>query len=136
MPSPLSNGFLHLEYIWYPPPIWQAPLALFQPSKFPLGVIGIADNSTNLANIQSQFNAEIAQLFSSNTPFPLSQNCYVFEDEASPTTDSETPPGVIVIPTIMGNKEIYVGTLIAELCSSILSEFANIVSNSQALPVR
>ncbi|GJJ12127.1 hypothetical protein Clacol_006368 [Clathrus columnatus] len=131
MPSPLSNGFLHLEYVSHPPPIWQAPLTLFRPSEFPLGIIGIADDSSNLTEIQSQFNAEIAQLFSANSFFPLSQNCYVFEDEEptkriSPTTESEIPPGLIVIPKIMGHKNVYVGTLIAELCSGILTEFANI----------
>lgn len=138
MPPPLSKGFLHLQYTSYPPPTWQTPLTLFRPSEFPLGIIGIAESSSKLTDVQSQFNAEISQLFPSHPLFPLSQNCYLFEDEngANPVVESEIPPGIAVIPKIMGHKNIYIGTLIAELCSSILGEFSNIVSDQQHFPFR
>ena len=37
-------------------------------------------------------------------------------------------PGLVVIPSMMGNKKLYIGTLLAELCSNILGEFSIIVS--------
>ena len=137
MPAPLSTGYLHLSYPSHPPPIWHAPLAMFRPSDFPLGIIGISEGSasTSLSSILAQFNAEVAQLFPANHMFPLAQNCYVFEgeDTNAPINMNESHPGMVVIPNIMGNKELYIGTLIAELCSTILGEFANLVSSSSCL---
>lgn len=131
MPPPLSPGHLHLTYLSYPLPLWHAPLAVFKPSDFPLGIIGISEGSasTSLSNLLGQFNAEVAQLFPNNSLFPLAQNCYVFEgdDEAGLINMNESYPGMVVIPNVMGNKELYIGTLIAELCSTILGEFANLV---------
>ncbi|KAF8522281.1 TRAPP II complex [Hysterangium stoloniferum] len=128
MPAALSPGYLHLSYPSHPPPLWHAPLGLFRPSEFPLGIIGIAQTSSSLTSILSQFNAEVAQLFSANPLFPLAQNCYVFEDEgnAAPANLGESHPGMVVIPNVMGNKEVYIGTLVSELCSSILAEFSNL----------
>jgi len=131
MPSPLSTGHLHISYPSHPPPIWHAPLSVFRPSDFPLGIIGISESSpsTSLSTTLTQFNAEISQLFPSNSLFPLAQNCYVFEgeDESGSLNMDESYPGMVVIPNIMGNKELYVATLIAELCSTILGEFASLV---------
>ena len=36
-------------------------------------------------------------------------------------------PGVVVIPNVMGHKRLYIGTLLAGLCSNILEEFAMLV---------
>ncbi|KIJ44069.1 hypothetical protein M422DRAFT_252562 [Sphaerobolus stellatus SS14] len=131
MPAPLSTGYLHLAYPSHPPPIWHAPLAVFRPSDFPLGIIGITEGSANtsLSSILAQFNAEVAQLFPPNSQFPLAQNCYVFEGEDldASLNLNESHPGMVVIPNIMGNKELYIGTLIAELCSTILGEFASLL---------
>lgn len=66
-------------------------------------------------------------MFPPNSLFPLAQNCYVFEDGDSTTNLGDPLPGLVVIPNVMGNKELYIGTLIAELCSNILGEFSNLV---------
>ena len=46
----------------------------------------------------------------------------------APQTDDVNLPGLVVIPSMMGNKKLYVGTLLADLCSNILAEFAAVVS--------
>lgn len=131
MPSPLSSGHIHLTYVSHPPPVWHAPLAIFRPSDFPLGIIGISEGSSRvpLSSTLEQFNAEIAQLFSANSMFPLAQNCYVFEGngETGSLNMNESYSGMVLIPNVMGNKELYIGTLIAELCATILGEFSNLV---------
>jgi trafficking protein particle complex subunit 9 len=130
MPSPLSTGHLHLSFLSHPPPSWHTPLSLLRPSDFPLGIIGIAEcsGSSSLSSILAQFNATVSNLFPPNSLFPLARNCYVFEDGDSSTTNlGDSSPGMVVIPGVMGNKELYVGTLIAELCSSILGEFSELV---------
>ena len=61
--------------------------------------------------------------------FPLANNCLVFEDsDGSTNLNLGNYPGLVVIPGMMGNKRLYVGTLIADLCSNILAEFATVVS--------
>ena len=35
---------------------------------------------------------------------------------------------LVMIPSVMSNKQVYVGTLLAELCHDILTEFPPIVS--------
>ena len=130
MPSPLSTGHIHLSYPSHPPPSWHTSIALLRPSNFPLGVIGIAECpvSSPLSSILAQFNAALSDLFPANSLFPLAQNCYVFEDGDSSTTIlGDSLPGMVVIPSVMGNKQLYIGTLIAELCSSILGEFSDLV---------
>jgi trafficking protein particle complex subunit 9 len=130
MPSPLSTGHLHLSFPSHPPPSWHTPLALLRPSDFPLGIIGIAESpvSSTLSSLHAQFSSELSNLFPPNSLFPLAHNCYVFEDgDSSSANLGDSLPGMVVIPSVMGNKELYIGTLIAELCSNILGEFSNLV---------
>ena len=131
MPSPLSTGHLHISYPSHPPPAWHTPLALLRPSNFPLGVIGIAHcpTTSTLSSTLAQFNATMTHLFPPNSLFPLAQNCYIFEDDDGSTTLNlgDSLPGLVVIPSVMGNKQLYIGTLLAELCSNVLGEFSNLV---------
>lgn len=106
-------------------------MSLFRPSDFPLGVIGIASCAQNdsLSAILAQFNATLSDLFPSGALFPLANNCLVFEEsDGSTNLTLGSLPGLVVIPGMMGNKRLYVGTLIADLCSNILAEFATVVS--------
>lgn len=131
MPSPLSAGHLHLSFPVHPPPSSHAPLSLFRPSHFPLGVIGIADCSQSdaLSSKLAQFNAMQAELFPSGSAFPLARNCFVFEegDGNADLNIGDHLSGLVVIPSMMGNKRLYIGTLLAELCSNILGEFSIMV---------
>ncbi|KAI0797912.1 TRAPP II complex [Abortiporus biennis] len=130
MPNPLAAGHLHLSYPSHPPPHSQLPLSLFRPSDFPLGVIGIATCSQNdsLSSILAHFNAAVSDLFPAGFIFPLATNCFVFEENDSNTNLNlgDTLPGLVVIPSMMGNKKIYIGTLLADLCSNILGEFSTV----------
>lgn len=131
MPNPLAAGYLHLSYVTHPLPTSLSPLTLFRPSEFPLGIIGIATCTQNdsLSSILGHFNAAVSDLFPPGSTFPLARNCFVFEESDDNTNMNlgNTLPGLIVIPSMMGNKKIYVGTLLADLCSNILGEFAHVV---------
>lgn len=131
MPGPLAAGHIHLSYPSHPLPTTHIPLSLFRPSDFPLGVIGIATCSQNdsLSSILAQFNASLTELFPPGAIFPLANNCFVFEESDGNTTlNLGNLPGLVVIPGMMGNKKLYIGTLLADLCSNILAEFATVVS--------
>lgn len=131
MPNPLASGHIHLSYPSHPHPSSHQSLSLFRPSDFPLGVIGIASSSQNdsLSAILAQFNATLNDLFPPGAIFPLANNCLVFEEsDGSTNLNLGNHPGLVVIPGMMGNKRLYVGTLIADLCSNILGEFATVVS--------
>lgn len=131
MPKPLQAGYIHISYPSHPPPSAHAPLSLFRPSHFPLGVIGVAacSETESLSSILTQFNAMLFNMFPTGSMFPLAKNCFVFEDGDSKTNLNldESMPGLVVIPSIMGNKKLYVGTLLADLCSRILGEFGIVV---------
>jgi hypothetical protein len=135
MPSPLSTGHLHVSFPSHPPPLLHDSLSLFRPSAFPMGVIGVATCSQDdsLATIHAQFNAAVRGLFPYDSPYrsmyPLARNCFVFEDgDGGTNLNLGEQSGLVVIPSLMGKKEVYVGTLLADLCSTILGEFATIVS--------
>jgi hypothetical protein len=139
MPSPLSTGYLHVSFPSHPPASMLDALSLLRPSSFPMGVIGVASCSQDdsLANILAQFNAAVNGLFPRDSPyrsvFPLARNCLVFEDGDGGTNLNlgEQLSGLVVIPSMMNNKGIYIGTLLADLCSSILGSFASLVRDSQ-----
>ncbi|KAG8937942.1 hypothetical protein FRC00_008884 [Tulasnella sp. 408] len=151
MPAPMSNGYLHVSYPSHPPPPWHTSLSLFRMSHFPLGVIGIADCSnpdTPLTSVLAEFHAALEQYFPMESAFPLASRCYAFEegDGNSQMNMASGDPRLVVIPSVMGNKQVYVGTLISELCAEILSSFANLAKalespsglaalNGQQLPV-
>lgn len=131
MPSPLASGSLHLSFTNHPQAPSREQLDLFRPSDFILGVVGIAScsQSDSLSTIYSQFTGSLADLFPLTSMFPLAQNCFIFEEGDGNTNLNvgNHLPGLVVIPSMMGNKKLYVGTLLAELCSNILGEFSLIV---------
>lgn len=130
IPNPLSTGHIQLSFPTHPPPRSHIPLSLFRPSHFPLAVIGIAacTKVDSLASMFAQFNTSLADIFHPDGVYPLAKNCFVFEegDEASLNIGSDLP-GLVVIPSVMGNKKVYIGTLLADLCSQILGEFGVVV---------
>ncbi|KAJ3559110.1 hypothetical protein NM688_g536 [Phlebia brevispora] len=132
MPGPLATGYIHLSYPLRPLPTTHLPLSLFRPADFPLGVVGIAtcSQSDSLSSILAQFNASMSEMFPPGAIFPLANNCFVFEEsDGSTTLNLGNLPGLVVIPGMMGNKKLYVGTLLADLCSNILAEFATVVQS-------
>ena len=130
MPNPLSTGHLHLSFPTRPPSSAYAPLSLLRLSHFPLAVVGLAacSQSDSLSAIHDQFTDALSEIFPPDSMFPLAKNCFVFEDGdgAANQDPSENVP-VVVIPSLMGNKKLYIGTLLADLCSHILSEFGALV---------
>ncbi|KZT26443.1 hypothetical protein NEOLEDRAFT_1062821 [Neolentinus lepideus HHB14362 ss-1] len=136
MPNPLASGHLHLNFPTHPPPSTHSSMALFRPSHHPLGVIGIASCSQtdSLSGILAEFNAVVGGLFPRDALFPLASNCFVFEDDDGSTNLNlgDNLPGLVVIPSMMGNKKIYIGTLLADLCSQILGEFATVVNRLES----
>lgn len=131
MPNPLSTGHLHLSFPTHPPPASHSPLALLRPSHFPLAVIGLAASSPTdtLTSILAQFNSALLDLFPAADLYPLARNCFVFEDGDGVNSSNlhEIVQGLVVIPSMMGNKKLYIGTLIADLCSNVLGEFGALV---------
>ena len=132
MPNPLSTGHLHLSFPTHPPPSSHTPLSLLRPSHFPLAVIGIAtcSRTDTLNSIRAKFNAALLDISPAGDMYPLARSCFVFEESDGNTNldVGEALPGLVVIPNMMGNKNIYVGTLISEMCSNILAGFSSFVS--------
>lgn len=120
----LASGYLHLSYPSHPPPDAHGPLSLFRMSDFPLAVVGIASCSPNdsLGTILAQFQMALHEVFPPSSMFPLASNCFVFEESDSTTNINlgDSFPGLVVIPSVMGHKKTYVGTLVADLCSKVL----------------
>ncbi len=77
--------------------------------------------------LRAQFDAAVDDLFDSSSFYPLATDCIVFEEDGSnPMTDTFT--GLVIIPSVLANKNVYLGTILASLCSGILSGFTDIVS--------
>ncbi|RDB21392.1 hypothetical protein Hypma_011623 [Hypsizygus marmoreus] len=130
MPSPLSTGYLQLSFPTHPPPRSHLPLSLLRPSHFPLAVIGVAacGKTDTLSSIFAQFNSALIDIFPSDGIYPLAKNCFVFEESEDTNLNlSDNLPGLVVLPSMMGNKKLYIGTLVADLCSQILAEFGLLV---------
>lgn len=127
----LTTGSLHLSFISHPPPDSHIPLSLLRISDFPLAVVGIASCAPNdsLATILAQFQTTIHEVFPASSMFPLASSCFVFEEDDT-TTNIHLGgdfPGLVVIPSVMGHKSTYVGTLVADLCSKVLIELGSVV---------
>ncbi|KAF5380960.1 hypothetical protein D9615_003973 [Tricholomella constricta] len=130
MPSPLSTGYLHLSFPTHPPPRSHLPLSLLRPSHFPLAVIGVAacSKTDSLSSVYAQFNSSLIDIFPSDAIYPLAKNCFVFEESDDTNLSlGDDLPGLVVLPSMMGNKKLYIGTLLADLCSQILGEFGVVV---------
>lgn len=132
IPSPLSTGSLHLRYTTHPPAAWHHSLSLLRLSSFPLAVIGIADCSQkeSLHSLGAEFNATLSRIFSGSSATPFATKCFAFEDgDAIPDVNvGPSLPDLVMIPSLMSNKQLYIGTLLAELCHDILTEFPALVS--------
>ena len=131
MPSPKSKGYLQLSFPTHPPPLSHSPMSLFRPSHFPLGVIGVASCShkDSLSSILAEFTGTLRDIFPPGSMYPLARNCFVFE-EGDGTTNlnlGDHLPGLVIIPSMMGNKKENIETLLADLCSNILGEFSTVV---------
>ena len=138
MPSPKSKGYLHLCFPTHPPSSSHFGLSLFRPSHFPLGVIGIAScsQSDSLSTITAEFNATVKDHFPPDSMYPLAKSCFVFE-EGDGTTNlnlGDHLPGLVIIPSMMGNKKENIETLLADLCSNILAEFSTVVRTELCSP--
>ncbi|KAG1756741.1 TRAPP II complex [Suillus paluster] len=130
MPNPLSSGHLYLSYPSHPAPPRHLPLSLFRPSHFTLGIIGIAacSSSYSLASALEQFENTVLDISPEGSTFPLAKVCFAFEEEECVGNAGlgDTLPGIISIPSVMGNKKLYLGTLLADLCSQILAELGRV----------
>jgi hypothetical protein len=131
MPSPLSTGYLQIKFPTHPPPQTHALLSLLRPSHFPLAVIGVAScaHSDSLESISGQFDVLVSDVFPKGSLFPLAKHLFVFEegDTNSSSHLMESLPSVSVIPSLMGNKKLYIGTLLADVCSHVLRGFGDLV---------
>ena len=106
-------------------------MSLFRPSLFPLGVIGLAScsHADSLSSIAAEFNATVKDLFPPDSLYPLAKNCFVFEEDDGTANLNlgDHLPGLVIIPSMMGNKKENIETLLADLCSNILAEFSSVV---------
>lgn len=134
MPNPLANGHLHLNFQSHPPSLSHQSLGLFRPSELPLGVIGIAScsRSDSMSSILSSFRNSTAGLPSQGSIFPVAQTCFVFEENDANLDVGDRFPGLVVIPSMMGNKRVHLGTLLAGLCSQILANFATLMQSLES----
>lgn len=130
MPNPLSSGYLYLSYPSHPAPPRHMSLSLFRPSHFTLGIIGVAacSSSYSLTSALEHFDKTVLDISPEGSTFPLAKVCFAFEDEesAGSTGLGDTLPGIVSIPSVMGNKKLYIGTLLADLCSHILAELGRV----------
>lgn len=131
LPSPLSAGYLHLHYTSHPPSTWHHSLSLLRLSLFPLAVIGIADCSQKdtIPLLGAEFKAALSHIFSGSSATPFATKCFAFEDgDAIPDVNvGSSMPEVVMIPSLMSNKQLYIGTLLAELLHDVLAEFPLLV---------
>lgn len=130
MPSPLASGYLHLSFTSHPTSPAQAPLYLFRPSLFNHAVVGVASCTPSYTSeaAQEQLENIFIDIFPESSTPPPSKVCFVFQSEDSAGGNiNDVPPGLVLIPSVMGNKKLYIGTLLADLCSQILGEFGRVV---------
>ncbi|KAF9075275.1 TRAPP II complex [Rhodocollybia butyracea] len=134
-PKPLSAGHLHLNFPSHPPPHSHQPLSLIRPSHFPLAIIGITtcSRSESLPEILSQFNGTVLDMFPPTGLYPLARNCFVFEEGAvAGISSNQQHPNLIIFPENMGNRRLYVGTLLGEICSTIFGEFGVLIQRLES----
>lgn len=130
MPNPLSSGYLHLSFSSRPSSPTHDSLYLFRPSLFNHAVIGVTAYSSTYTPDAAfeQLENVISDISPENSAFPFSKMCFMFQNEDSGSGSlHDSPPGVVVIPSVMGNKKLYIGTLLADLCSQVLGEFGRVV---------
>lgn len=96
-----------------------------------MAIIGITSitSSEQLATLGAEFKAQMEEILPPDGMIPLAQNCLAFQEESSSSTldTKDAFSGLVVIPNDMGNKELYLSTLVAELCSTMLAGFSDLV---------
>lgn len=105
---------------------------MVRPSHFPLGVIGIAarSQSDSLTTLNTQFHTVLQDIFPGDDLFPLSKQCFVFEEgeNGGGLTADDAIPNMVVVPSMMGNRKMHIGTLLGVMCCNILEGFGAVVS--------
>ncbi|KZT67733.1 hypothetical protein DAEQUDRAFT_792472 [Daedalea quercina L-15889] len=134
MPNPLASGHIHLSYQSHPPASVHNALALFRPSDFPLGVVGIAScsHSDSISTTLASFKSTVKDVSLHKAAFPVSTNCFVFEEGDANLDLGDRFPGLVVIPSMMANKRVHISTLLAGLCSHILGDFATVMQSLES----
>jgi trafficking protein particle complex subunit 9 len=137
MPTQLASGHLLLTHEVFSPGDRHNRVSIARLSRWPMGILGIAQaaSSAQLATVGANFKAQLEELMPPDSLLPLAKNCLAFQQEDSRFTlnTKDAFSGLVVIPHEMGNKQLYLSTLVAELCSTILAGFSDIVSGSLAL---
>lgn len=82
-----------------------------------------------MPSILAQFDAGLSDIFPQGSTFPVASNCFVFDESDGSTNldEGDRYPNLVIIPSMMANKTVHIGTLVAGLCSHILGEFATMV---------
>lgn len=62
--------------------------------------------------------------------YPLSKQCFVFEEGevGGGLNVDDSLTGIVVVPSMMGNRKLHIGTLLGVACANILSGFGSLVS--------
>lgn len=132
MPSQLTTGHLLLAHEVWPARQKLEDNSLARVSQWPMAIIGITSltSSSQLVTLGAEFKAQMEEILPPDTMIPLAQNCLAFQEESSSSTldTKDAFSGLVVIPNDMGNKELYLSTLVAELCSSMLAGFSDLVT--------
>ena len=133
MPTRLAAGHLLLTHEIFLPGDKLPDGSLIRLSQWPMGVIGIAQASSaaQLATLGADFKALLEEILPPDAFAPLATHCLAFQDADSRFTldTKDAFSGVVVIPHDMGNKQLYLATLVAELCSALLAGFSDIVND-------
>jgi trafficking protein particle complex subunit 9 len=89
----------------------------------------MCSQADELSPLLAQFNDSRLEMAPLDFMYPLAWNLFVFEDGDGTTqlTVTGNLPGLVIIPSVMGNKKLYLGTLLADLCSRVLGEFGRVV---------
>jgi hypothetical protein len=102
-------------------------------------VIGIASfpQGSSPDPLAAQLDAVISDMFPERKglwPLRGVRRVLAFEEGDNQTQSDDQnqntappPPSVSVIPSFMNNKKLYIGTLVADLCSQILTSFGTVV---------
>jgi trafficking protein particle complex subunit 9 len=134
MPTQLLSGHLYLTHEVFAPRDRDTQASLIRMSQWPMGILGIteASSSSQLATLGADFKAQLEEILPPDPFIPLAKNCLAFQPENSQFTldTKDASSGLVVIPHDMGDKQLYLNTLVAELCSVILAGFSDIVSGS------
>jgi hypothetical protein len=90
----------------------------------------VCTRSESLASLYAQFGESLIDVFPPGSVFPLAKNCFVYDESDGGSLNlTGDLPGLVIIPGAMGNRRLHVGTLLTNLVSTVLGEFATVVSS-------